>query len=149
MNKKGVSPVIATVLLIMIAIILAIIILLWANQFLNREKLTKFGGEAIENACDRIQFTAEAIQADRKIYVINEGNVPLFGLKVTKKGLGLTSNLGTFTFDNTIRIGENGQTEEFDIPPGELIISPVLIGESTDVKRTYVCENQAQALSVT
>lgn len=147
-SKRGISPVIATILLVMIAIILAIIILLWANQLFNKDKLTKFGGEAIENACDRVLFTAEAIQSEGKIYMVNEGNVPIFGAKVGKKGLGMVSNLGTFTFGNTLRIGESGETTVEGLPSGDIIVSPVLIGESKDTKQVHVCEGQAQTITV-
>jgi len=58
MGKKGVSPIIATVLLISIALVLALIIFLWARSFTS-EQLQKFD-EPVENACENVHFEAEA-----------------------------------------------------------------------------------------
>ena len=55
-NRRGLSPVVATVLLIMIVIIIAIIIFLWFRS-LAKEAVTKdlgFGEENIELVCDDV-----------------------------------------------------------------------------------------------
>ena len=54
--KKGVSPVVATTLLIAIVIILAVIIFLWARGFLS-ERVQKFD-RAIDLACEDVNFEA-------------------------------------------------------------------------------------------
>ena len=64
-KKKGLSPVIATTLLILMAVIIALIIFLWVKAFVG-EKIQKdvgSGPEAIENFCtaDQLQFSANAV----------------------------------------------------------------------------------------
>ena len=73
-GKKGLSPIIATVLLIVITLIIAMIIFLWAKNFIG-EKTKKFN-EPVENACERVSFDAEAFESG-DIDIINRGNVPL------------------------------------------------------------------------
>ena len=55
MNKKGVSPVIATVLLIGIVIALGLVVFFWFRSF-TQEAVTKFGGENIQLVCNNVQF---------------------------------------------------------------------------------------------
>jgi flagellin-like protein len=56
MKKKGVSPVIATVLLVSIVIILGVIIFLWARGFV--EESAQKGGRAVDMSCDDVNFEA-------------------------------------------------------------------------------------------
>lgn len=63
MKKKGVSPVIATVLLIGIVIALSLIVFIWMSTFIG-ETITKFDGENVELVCDKVE-----IDADRKSVV--------------------------------------------------------------------------------
>lgn len=134
-NKRGLSPVVATVLLISIAIVIAIIIFLWARSFIG-EKTQKFGS-AIELACDKVAFTAEAVGG--VLSIENTGDVAIYGVKVKKKGAGEISDVevsqssipsgGTGTFDIVTSSGDN------------LIILPVLLGENGDFRQAYTCSD--------
>lgn len=145
MNKKGISPVIATVLLITIALILAVIIFLWARNFIG-EKVQKFG-EPIENSCSEISFDADVSLSDGNLAldVVNKGNIPLYGIEVRMKEDGGVINIGSAG-----RTIANGQTEQFtlsdiyeDLDVGtELVLVPVIIGESGDMKKAYVCDQK-------
>ena len=135
------SPVIATVLLVLVALILASIIFVWAKSFIG-EKAQK-SGEPLENSCGRISFEAEAISADSKIYITNRGNVPIYGMEIRKKGLGSEVNIGLFT--QTINNGENGEIDlsqqGITIEVGdELIIVPIVLGESGSDTKAYTCD---------
>ena len=57
-NKKGVSPVVSTVLLIMIVIILAIIILIWSQGFIKEAITKQVSGEtkSIDQYCSDVQM---------------------------------------------------------------------------------------------
>ncbi|MBU0761307.1 MAG: hypothetical protein KJ858_06510, partial [Nanoarchaeota archaeon] len=57
-KRRALSPVIATVLLIAIALVLAVIIFLWARSFIG-EGLEK-DGRAIDKACENVVFNADA-----------------------------------------------------------------------------------------
>ena len=56
-NKKGVSPIIATILLIALTIIIALIVFQWMKGF-TKEAITKFDGTNIELVCNDVQFEA-------------------------------------------------------------------------------------------
>ena len=76
-KNRGLSPVIATVLLIAIVIIIGLILFLWFRG-ITKESVTKFGGENIELVCDRVQFDADYNAGI--FYFSNTGNVPIYDL---------------------------------------------------------------------
>ena len=80
-TKKGLSPVIATVLLISIVVVIALIILLWAMSFF-REVIQKQGKSA-EQACGEVDLEA-SLNGD-SLSVINNGNIPVYAVKIRKK----------------------------------------------------------------
>lgn len=141
-NKKGLSPVVATVLLISLALILALIIFLWAKSFIG-EKTIKFD-KPIEEACTSVDFEAEAYSSDGHLNLVNRGNVPLYGLEIRKTGAGSISKVGTFG-GRTIDVGENGDislAELNGVSAGDkLLVVPMIIGEQGDQKRVYTCES--------
>lgn len=136
-NKRGVSPVIATVLLIAIVVVLALIIFIWASNFLP-ETITK-SGELIENSCGQIVFDAEAVGGN--VIIVNKGNIPLYGAEIRKRGFGEVESIGVF--GATI---SSGETDSIDISGSELnaddeiVIVPVIIGESDSLKKAYTCD---------
>lgn len=137
LNRKGVSPVIATVLLVLIALALAAIIFLWGKSFVT-EKVVKFS-EPIEFSCGDIVFDAEAVASEGKVYVVNRGNVPLYGIEVRKKGFGSVENVGVFD-SQSITVGDTGSIDVPSLTSGDtLIVVPIVLGESGDVKKSYVC----------
>ncbi len=85
-NKKGISPVIATVLLIVLVLVIALIIFLWFRG-ISREAVTKFEGKNVEIVCGDVSFEA-SISSGTKVYVLNNGNVPIYGImmRVYKPG---------------------------------------------------------------
>src|SRR3989344_5916714 len=140
-EQRGLSPVIATVLLIAIALILALIILLWARGFIS-EKTQKFG-EPIENACQNIVFESE-VRVDAKgthVTVANKGSVALYGVEVIKKGIGSTTYSGHA--ETTITIGDTKYIEmgSTDLSSGDnIIVLPVILGETEEERVSYTCD---------
>src|SRR3989338_2821478 len=98
-NKRGVSPIVATVLLVLLALVLALIIFLWAKSWLG-EKVQKDLGEGMilaEEACKSVGFKAEAtkIMPDNiEVAVENTRNVPIYGIKIIKISKGAKKTLG-------------------------------------------------------
>jgi flagellin-like protein len=136
-RKRGLSPVIATILLIAIALIIAIIIFLWARTFIG-EQTEKFD-EPISNSCERVDFLAEAFLSDGDIDIENKGNVPLYGVEVRKKDSG--SILDAKRLEKSIGVGETGDVV---IPAGigggdEIVVVPILLGEAGEFKKAYTC----------
>lgn len=83
-NKKAVSPVITTILLVMIAVVLASIIIVWASGIF-KEGASKFG-KPIEQSCADVNLLA-AISGS-ELSIINQGTVPVYkvGLYVESSG---------------------------------------------------------------
>jgi len=144
-NKRGLSPIIATVLLIAIAMILAVIIFIWASSFIT-EQVQKFK-EPVENSCDDIRFDAEA--DENSISIVNKGNVPLYGLEINIKSKGGVSSAG-LEYDETgksILSGAGGNAEVdlsgSNVKSGdELVLVPIILGESNDGKIMHVCDDK-------
>lgn len=149
MKKKGLSPVIATLLLVGLALTLAIIIFLWARSFVG-ERLQK-DNQNIENRCEDVSFVAEILDdgvGGKIIWVTNDGNVPLYGVEIKKK-----KTLGEITSLQTIEQSVlKGETKDISVPSeivGELesgsqiIVSPVLLGAlSSGQMRSFVCDSK-------
>lgn len=81
-GTKAVSPVITTILLVLLVLILASIIVIWGFKFIP-EALTKFE-RPIEEKCSETKFSAEL--AGSEISIINEGDVPVYRIGMKKEG---------------------------------------------------------------
>lgn len=141
---KGVSPVIATVLLIAITVTLAIVIFAWARGFIT-EQIEKFGKSA-EQVCEELSFDAEITSAGANIYdfyIANRGNIPIYALDIKKIGPGKS-----MVDRRTIAITE-GQSVKESITLersiyNKVIIMPVILGNArgTANKKAYACPAQ-------
>jgi hypothetical protein len=143
MNKKGVSPIIATVILISIAMIVVVIIFLAARGFLSERALKN--GEVIENSCDDILFEAEPYLGGEETLIVdvqNNGDIPIYAIELRYGSFG---DLDVDTSSGaSIENGGYGQFE-FDIVGksdiNEVRIIPIIIGETdSGEKKSYVCD---------
>ncbi|RMD65922.1 hypothetical protein D6817_05180 [Candidatus Pacearchaeota archaeon] len=148
-KKRGVSPAVASSLLVVLAIILALIIFLWAKTF-QSESVMKQGTE-VDNLCSQLQFQAEVITSDGTLGIVNSGNLPIYGVVLRKKGLFGTSDIGS----NNGVVTQGGQLvlpgESNSVPiPGfsssgvsagdTIIVTPILLGEDdSGIKKAKVC----------
>ena len=142
MNKRGISPVIATVLLISIALVLAAIIFLWARSFLGEQ--TQKEGEPVANSCDRVNFEVEA--SETSVDVVNRGNIPLYGLELRVKDAQtgeVTSRANVFSGGRTnVLKGESGSVK-FNPPLlkcSKITILPIILGEKNTVPTPFACD---------
>lgn len=135
-NKKGLSPVIATVLLIALVIIIALIIFLWARRFVG--EACQKQGEAGENACSKIVLDARYSATD--VYLTNNGNLPISGVKV--KILSEGSEYSETLDEAILGAGQSGNfpVSGLDISE-EVKIVPVILGETSVGECEYVCED--------
>lgn len=150
-ETKGLSPVIATVLLIVIVVIIALIVFLWVRG-MTQEAITKFDNENIQLVCGKVSFEA-TYTTDTGLYIRNPGNVPIFGMDVQVVGSGehktldLRDNLITTEWPE-VGLNQGGvfSDSEFGdnlVGAEEIVLIPVLMGESESGRKTYVCdENQ-------
>jgi flagellin-like protein len=145
-KKKGVSPVIATVLLIALVIVIALIIFLFMRG-IGEEAITKFGSENIKLACNKVDF--DASYSDEEIAVSNLGEVPIYDLSIrlVQKGSYETMSFREIDDDWPPAGLTQGGVASTSIPDvGELdiqkiIINPILVGKTkSGAKKTYSCE---------
>ncbi len=150
--KKGVSPVIATVLLIAMVIVIALIIFLWVRE-LTGETITKLDGQNIETVCEQVEFSAD--YSGGEVSVSNTGIVPLFNLKlkIIEPGSYNTVNMWDIGDWPTAGIGQggsfvsNGASGQIS-GATKLILIPVLMGTSTNGERTYVCNEDTYSKEI-
>ena len=141
-NKKGVSPVIATVLLIGIVITLALIIFVWSRGFIQ-EAVTKFGGQNVELVCDQVQFQASSNASS--ISITNNGNVPIYDIQVKQVTSGGQTTKKLRSLEDWPNYGLNsGDSVEITYPTsGDVTLIPILLGDSKNGKKSYVCDENA------
>ncbi|VVB78075.1 Uncharacterised protein [uncultured archaeon] len=88
-GKKAVSPVVSTILLVMIVIILALIILLWSRGFVKEAYSKTIGGEEkpVEYYCSQLSLES-FVNNDDSFGFKNQGTVPIysFTLRLSTKG---------------------------------------------------------------
>jgi len=137
MNKKrGVSPIIATLLLIAIVVVLAAIIFLWARGFVN-EVIMK-NGQAAELTCDEVNLASAIDYTNNQVQITNIGNIPVSSYKIKEISGGT----------ETITQGEHslgvGMSDSSSVSAGsEIKIIPVLLGEvEGGARKTFVCKNE-------
>jgi len=153
-EKRGVSPVIATVLLVVMVIVLALIVFLWFRG-LTKESITKFGGTNIELVCEDVSFSADYTSGT--LIISNSGNVPIFGIsvKIEKPGSHETKeikNLSTRWPATGLKQGGVYTSEDLSSQfsgATRIVLIPILVGSSENGERTHVCEErQGQELAL-
>ncbi|HUW44144.1 MAG TPA: archaellin/type IV pilin N-terminal domain-containing protein [Bacillota bacterium] len=148
-DKKGVSPVIATVLLIAMAIIIGLIIFLWFRG-LTQEAITKFERN-IELVCEDVEFISSYSLTLGKLAFENSGNVPVydFNIKVSEEGGHRTLNLKEIDSSwPSVGLRQGGTFLSKDLNTEfsgatEILIIPILAGTSqSGEEKTHVCDEQ-------
>ena len=142
-GKEGLSPVIATVLLIALVVIIALLIFLWARRFVG-EAVQKQGMSA-DQACSQISLDVRySNDGSNELYVTNAGNIPVYGLEVK-----LVSG-GDKTNDRIDANVGGGQTDTFTVDGIEsadsVSVTPSILGETSSSKKEYVCSQEIEAV---
>jgi len=131
-GKKGVTPVVATVLLIAIVVVVVAIIFTWTRGFI-KESVQKKGIPA-EQACGQVSLQKSC--SDGILSITNIGNIPVYEFNVKKE-----INGNTILQHSTDFIGI-GDSLEFDMGgecPSSYKIIPAILGNSKDEKKIYTC----------
>lgn len=151
-NKSGVSPVVATVLLISMVVVLALIVILWFLS-MTEEAVTKFDGQNVEIVCRDVSF--EASYGAGKLLMENTGSVPIFKAKVKKESAGefTTEEISTEPPGNWPSKGLNpGKAVSLGYDAGSasvITIIPVLVGESESGMNSYTCDEKQTGYELT
>ena len=149
MEKRAVSPIIATVLLVALALILASIVFIWARSFVS-EQIVK-NGQPIERACQDVSFDVDyiATTGGLELQVVNTGNVPIYDFDVkyieggdsTMNRFGVGADVGTSS-DRKI------------LPPvasgGRVILYPLVLGQISgkDANKAITCLDDGKVIAL-
>jgi len=143
-DKKGLSPIIATLLLVAVVVTLSAIVFIWAGRFIP-EVISKQGMPA-EQACENLVLSATF--EGGKVIITNSGNIPAYGISLFAKSRGRSER---FDLEGSVMAGtsrefssgidEDGNTKSlrFDGPESMEII-PGILGEGETGKKVYKCE---------
>lgn len=142
-RKKGLSPVIATVLLIGIVIVMALIVFMWIRG-INEEAITKFDGKNVKLVCEDVEFDASF--SNPNVLIANRGNVPIYQMKakLSAGGSHETVNIednwdvGGLLKGDAVKSDVSSKISGYDT----MVLIPVLAGESSEGTKTYTCEER-------
>ena len=145
MNKKGVSPVIAAVLLIAMVVVVALIVFIWFRGMVG-ESVTKFG-KNIKLVCDDVSF--DASYSSNMLSIINTGNVPIFkmNMQLSEAGGHSTEEINNEGFSGWDVTGLRQGGTFSGIVGGlsnvnKITLIPILAGSSESGTKTYICGGQ-------
>ena len=151
-KKRGLSPVIASVLMILLVLVLSVIIFLWARGFIG-EQVEKFGKPA-EELCSSVDFSVVAIDNGgyHILEIVNRGNVGIsaFEIKMYSSGDSEISkiNVGirageSLTAEVSLGVMKNNKlADKIEIFP---VLNGVVKGESS--KKMFTCNKDSVFLS--
>lgn len=94
-NKKAIEPIIATVLLVVVAIALFFLVYLWIRSF-QQEALLKFNAP-IETACSQVDFSVYI--SENQIQIANTGSVPIHRIEIYEVNSSGTKKIGSIDED--------------------------------------------------
>ena len=147
LKKKGISPVIATLLLIALVIIIALIVFQWMKGF-TKEAITKFDGTNIDLVCNDVQFDASYSKDTQELTISNSGNVPIynFDIKAEYDGGHDTLDLKTESqrwVDGLSQGGAFSDSVSFKNSPTKITLIPILLGVNKDgEQKTQACDER-------
>mgnify|MGYP001566873489 FL=1 len=149
LEKLGVSPVIATVLLVAMVIVIALIIFLWFRGIAG-ETCTKFEGTNVELVCGDASFSAEYSYGTFRM--TNTGNVPIYSLKIriNEAGSHRTVDIRDLTnWPDSGLSGGNSFSGNMDVSVAEtLLIIPVLMTTCGGYEKAYSCNEDQHGYEI-
>ena len=137
-RHKAVSPVVATVLLIAVVVVIALIVFLWLRG-LVKESGEKFG-KNIELVCEEVVFSADYFPSDGMISVSNDGNVPIKNFLIKKIKPGDTNTEKT-SLDGGLPKGQARNIEIEITDEEKLLIVPILESNSNSGRVEFICDD--------
>lgn len=143
-NRRGFSPVIASVLLILMVLVLAAMIFLWArtffiNQTENSEQLK------IEELCSFVNFNAMLNDEGSVLEVVNKGNVNISAFEIKTYSGGdseiVEINISVSAGESARQGVDFGDINSFD----KIEIFPVLV-DGVSSKKSIICSKDSAFL---
>jgi len=144
-NKKGLSPIVATSILIVIVIILAIIILLWARGFIKEAVIKEIAGSSkrAEEFCREIGMRG-FVNEDNSFGFENTGTIPIFAYRINleKSGSSEIIRVGNDQ-GGSVNPGDTAIISHSSVKPyssyDSVKIIPVLLGKVEGSTQSYDC----------
>ena len=150
-RKKGLSPVIASVMMIMLVLVLSAMIFLWARGFIS-EQIEKFN-KPIGDVCAEVDFDVVLVGTN-ELEIINRGNVGIrsFDIKLIRGGESEVANFdfGGPQIDPGQAVTQSVTTLLMDDgeKPDKIIVYPALLGNVRGKKanRPFTCVDAGKAI---
>jgi flagellin-like protein len=134
-SKRGISPVIATVLLVVIAIALFLIIFFWIRGF-QKEVITKYG-TPIETQCTTVKY--DVTYSGGTVQVSNAGSTTIYKAQI------VSGSQSKYTGQIS---PASSATQSITCSGGKIKVIPYLLGTTqAGQNREYACSNQAKTIS--
>jgi flagellin-like protein len=145
-NERGLSPVVASVLMIMLVVVLAAMIFLWARGFVS-EQVEKFG-QPVEQMCADVDFKIAKVGSS--LEVSNRGDIDIYYLEIKMfKGGNSDSLMFNFPIDSGKSVTKFVTLEMDDgSVPESVIVYPALIGKikGKNINRPFTCLDRGVTL---
>ena len=133
-NKRGITPVIATLLLIAMVVVIIAIIFMGSKNFV-KESVQKKGLPA-DQAC--LEIVIQKSCSDGVLSISNLGNIPIYQFDI-KKNLGARTVLQHS--DDAVGIGESVEVFLGVECPTNYKIIPYILGSGKSANKVYNCIN--------
>lgn len=139
-KKKAVSPIVSTVLLILIVIVLAAIIFLWSQGFVKEALTKEIAGESkkVDYFCSEVEIVSVINDESGSFGFTNTGNVPIYSLNVQVSGEGKievkkvdNTEGGLVNPGYTTIIKDEGDELNYN-DYEKVVIIPILLGETKE-----------------
>jgi flagellin-like protein len=148
-SKRGISPVIATILLVVIAIALFGVIYIWINR-MQQDTILKFDSD-IRQSCLDVNFDV-SVQGEQSgtVQVQNLGTFTLYKAIIYKRTASEILKIGEIGGSSGIGASEAANLEPVNLEDCQQIkVVPVLLGISkkTGQQQEYVCQDKAKTIS--
>lgn len=135
-TKKGISPVIATVLLIVVALALFLLIFFWLRGF-QKEAILKYG-TPVETVCMGLNY--DVVYSAGILQVKNTGSTTIYKATVFVGG-----SLNTTI--NQMMPASTGQASITCVSGKNIKVIPYLLGTTkSGTNKEYACTNQAKTI---
>ena len=148
-KKKGLSPVIATVLLIAMVLVLIAIIFLWARGFIF-EQIEK-NGQPIAQVCDGVSFSLESTNSGTsvEVQIVNTGNIPIGNFEVKSIGPG-RSDIISLDFGVDVGSAVTSKTIPYVAGTKQLVIYPMILGlvKGKSEEKSSACLDNGEVINL-
>jgi flagellin-like protein len=138
-EKRGISPVIATVFMILLVVSLSALVFIWARGFV--EERENEGGLTVDELCEAVNFDIDNVSGNSNFEIINRGDINISSLQFRVYYGGDSSVLN---WSSSVVSGEaRGATIDLSSFSGisSVEVIPVLDGGLAGLPEDILCED--------